>query len=151
VTLFHVFVVERDETAVVARGGCGGVVVMNTKYYFSNLFLGALFLGIIVWGAGCAYAAGSGIEGTSPRAVEPFSRLIVSGRMVVNLEIGDVEVHGMGTVVVNADEFLDATVCGLGKISYVGDPSIYRDVKGGGKVETRDDKVSVASASEMTM
>ncbi len=255
---------------------------MNTKYYLSNLFIGSIFLGIFAWGAGCAHAVGSGIEGTSPRAVEPFSRLIVSGRMVVNLEIGynnnvsisgddnlisrvkvvndrgtlriqapkgtiqkrdlevtvmtrqlssiaaaltenvivnvsgkpldaidvrlsgvgnlvvnelnatsirarmdgtgvlrvsggarelnfrmsglgtadferlcthtaDVEVHGMGTVVVNADEFLDATVRGLGKISYVGDPSIHRDVKGGGKVEARDDKVSVVCASEMTM
>ena len=57
----------------------------------------------------------------------------------------------MGTVVVNADEFLDATVRGLGKISYVGDPSIQRDVKGGGRVETRDGKVSVACASGLTM
>jgi hypothetical protein len=132
VTLFHVFVVERDETAVVARGEYGGAVVMNTKYFFSNLFIGALFLGIFVWGAGCAHTVGSGIEGTSRRPVEPFSQLIVSGHMVVNLEIGD-----ENKVSISGDDNL------VSRVKVVNDRGTLRIQAPKGTIQKRDLEVTV--------
>lgn len=51
------------------------------------------------------------------------------------LKSAQVRVYGMGKVIVNASESLDATVKGVGKVQYIGSPDLKRKVSGGGKIE----------------
>ena len=50
----------------------------------------------------------------------------------------NIDINGMGTCYVNAEEQLDVTIQGSGTVHYIGDPQVTQDISGSGKVQQRD-------------
>jgi hypothetical protein len=51
--------------------------------------------------------------------------------------VGDVQISGSGTAVVNVADELDAGVSGSGRIEYLGDPAVEAETSGSGEISRR--------------
>ena len=76
---------------------------------FSHVSLGVLLFTMVQL-AGCGHMVGSGVSVNRIEQVEPFKRLIVSGQMTVDVEVGSdyqVILSGDDNVVAATDRFID--------------------------------------------
>lgn len=55
----------------------------------------------------------------------------------MTVSVGQVDISGSGTAVVNVSQTLDATVSGSGSIEYLGSPTVSSDISGSGSVSQR--------------
>ena len=90
-------------------------------------------LAIAINGAGEVEVTGSGAVDELNVVINGVGEMEAAGTVAQRAKV---EIHGAGSVILNAQKYLDAGIYGAGSVRYNGDPQIAQNIRGAGVVKS---------------